>query len=113
MCDTFVYVPSEKETCNIIFAKNSDREPNEAQNIVRIPAQQHKTTKLKCTFIEIPQVKETYELILSKPFQMWGKQLKNRTLYTGDRKIRWFFLVAGRKIQPHGNEKLSRIKSSF
>lgn len=75
MCDTFVYVPTEKETSNIIFAKNSDREPNEAQNIVRIPAQQHKAEKLKCTFIEIPQVKETYEVILSKPFQMWGAEM--------------------------------------
>jgi len=75
MCDTFVYVPTEKETGNIIFAKNSDREPNEAQNIVRIPAQQYKTKKLKCTFIEIPQVKETFEVILSKPFQMWGAEM--------------------------------------
>jgi len=75
MCDTFVYVPPKKESANIIFGKNSDREPNEAQHIVRIPSQQHKPGKLKCTFIEIPQVAETFEIILSKPFQMWGAEM--------------------------------------
>lgn len=75
MCDTFVYVPSETEKGNIIFAKNSDREPNEAQSIVRFPAKNPKEKLLKCTFIEIPQVNETYEVILSKPFQMWGAEM--------------------------------------
>ena len=75
MCDTFVYVPQKDENSNIIFAKNSDREPNEAQAIIRIPAQKHKSEKLKCTYIEIPQVKETFEVILSKPFQMWGAEI--------------------------------------
>ncbi len=72
MCDTFVYVPKKENDSNIVFAKNSDREPNEAQAIIRIPAQKHKSVKLQCTYIEIPQVQETYEVILSKPFQMWG-----------------------------------------
>ena len=75
MCDTFVYIPSKEESTNIIFGKNSDREPNEAQAIIRIPAQQHKPEKLKCTYIEIPQVAETYEIIISKPFQMWGAEM--------------------------------------
>jgi len=75
MCDTFVYVPHKEENANIIFGKNSDREPNEAQAIIRIPAQKHKSENLKCTYIEIPQVKETYEVILSKPFQMWGAEM--------------------------------------
>jgi len=75
MCDTFVYIPSKEESANIIFAKNSDREPNEVQAIIRIPAKQHESDKLKCTYIEIPQVPETYEVILSKPFQMWGAEM--------------------------------------
>lgn len=75
MCDTFVYVPIKDEKASIIFGKNSDREPNEAQAIVRIRARQNKSDKLKCTYIEIPQVPETYEVILSKPFQMWGAEM--------------------------------------
>ncbi|MEN8120172.1 MAG: C69 family dipeptidase [Bacteroidota bacterium] len=75
MCDTFVNVPSKQEKGNIIFGKNSDREPNEAQSIVRIPAMKHRPGKLNCTYIEIPQVSETNEVILSKPFQMWGAEM--------------------------------------
>ncbi len=75
MCDTFVYVPPKEENANIIFGKNSDREPNEAQSIVRIPAMKQKSKKLKCTYIEIPQTAETNEVILSKPFQMWGAEM--------------------------------------
>ena len=30
MCDTFVALPSHTASGNLIFAKNSDREPNEA-----------------------------------------------------------------------------------
>ena len=75
MCDTFVYIPKKDTQGNIIFGKNSDREPNEAQGIVRIPAQTHKERKLKCTYIEIPQVTETFEVLLSKPFWMWGAEM--------------------------------------
>ncbi|MCF6240326.1 MAG: C69 family dipeptidase [Bacteroidales bacterium] len=75
MCDTFVYVPTKNTSGNIIFGKNSDREPNEAQAIVRIPAKTHKNKKLKCTYVEVPQVKETFEVLLSKPFNMWGAEM--------------------------------------
>ncbi len=75
MCDTFVYVPTKNSSGNIVFGKNSDREPNEAQAIIRIPAKTHKNKKLKCTYIEIPQVKETFEILLSKPFNMWGAEM--------------------------------------
>ncbi len=59
----------------MILAKNSDREPNEAQVVVRYPRTRHKQKGLKATFIQIPQVQETYEVILSKPFQMWGAEM--------------------------------------
>jgi dipeptidase len=75
MCDTFVALSSETASGNLIFAKNSDREPNEAQAIVRIPAQTTDNEQVECTFITIPQVKSTYEVILSKPFQMWGAEM--------------------------------------
>ena len=75
MCDTFIALPSITKNKNIIFGKNSDREPNEAQAIVRFPKRINTEKLLQCTFIEIPQVPESYEVILSKPFQMWGAEM--------------------------------------
>jgi dipeptidase len=71
MCDTFIKITSDK----LIFGKNSDREPNEAQAIVRFPRREPTEKKLRCTYIEIPQVALTHEVILSKPFQMWGAEM--------------------------------------
>jgi secernin len=76
MCDTFVVLPQKTASGKLIFAKNSDREPNEAQAIVRFPKQTYPLgTMLKVTYIEIPQVQETYEVLLSKPFWMWGAEM--------------------------------------
>jgi dipeptidase len=75
MCDTFIALPSITKNRTIIFGKNSDREPNEAQAIVRFPRRKNAEKTLRCTFIEIPQVAESYEVILSKPFQMWGAEM--------------------------------------
>ncbi|MGD0277005.1 MAG: C69 family dipeptidase [Syntrophales bacterium] len=75
MCDTFVVTPEHSSNGSIIFAKNSDREPNEAQSILRIPASNHHEKSLKVTYVEIPQVPHTYEVLLSKPFQMWGAEM--------------------------------------
>jgi dipeptidase len=75
MCDTFIALPSITKNKTIIFGKNSDREPNEAQAIVRFPRRNNAEKTVRCTFIEIPQVPESYEVILSKPFQMWGAEM--------------------------------------
>lgn len=75
MCDTLVALPDFTKNGTIVFAKNSDREPNEAQGIVRIPATTWGGGELDCTYISIPQVEKTYEVILSKPFQMWGAEM--------------------------------------
>jgi dipeptidase len=74
MCDTFVYIPSQKDR-SVIFGKNSDREPGEAQQIVRFPANKRASNKVRTTFIEVEHPSETYEVILSKPFQMWGVEM--------------------------------------
>lgn len=74
MCDTFTSIASTKNPVTIL-AKNSDREPDEAQEIIHLPRQLHDNKKLFCTFIEIEQVEETYECLLSKPFQMWGAEM--------------------------------------
>lgn len=80
MCDTFISLPSHTRSGNLIFGKNSDREPDEAQAVVRIPNMQHKAGDVvRCTYISIPQVPETYEVVLSKPFQMWGAEMGANT----------------------------------
>lgn len=61
---------------SIIFAKLSDREVNEAQGLRFIPGQKHsKGSTVKCTFMEIPQVEETYSILVSCPFWMWGAEM--------------------------------------
>jgi dipeptidase len=75
MCDTLVAINSETSDKTVIFAKNSDRDPNEVQNLVHIPRRQNDSDILKTTYVEIPQVKETNEVFLSKPFWMWGAEM--------------------------------------
>jgi len=75
MCDTFIALPPVTKSNSLIFGKNSDREPNEAQAIVRYPRMKHIEETLRCTYIDIPQVEETFEVILSKPFWMWGAEM--------------------------------------
>ncbi len=76
MCDTLVAVGPATADGSIILAKNSDREPNEAQALTHLPRQQHAPgTTVQCTYIQVPQVEETYEVLLSRPFWMWGGEM--------------------------------------
>jgi secernin len=76
MCDTVVATPEATADGITVFGKNSDREPNEAQHVVRLPAQDHPAGSLvRVTYIEIPQVEHTYAALLSKPFWMWGAEM--------------------------------------
>lgn len=72
MCDTAVSVTDN----GLIFAKNSDRDPNEAQVPRSIPAADHpEGASLKCTWIEIPQVRHTHAVAISQPWWMWGAEM--------------------------------------
>jgi dipeptidase len=72
MCDTFVVV----EPGRVLFAKNSDRDPNEAQVLSWVPAQEHPADeRLDCTWISIPQVRRTHAVFLCRPFWMWGAEM--------------------------------------
>ena len=56
MCDTLVVLPNSTADGSLIFAKNSDREPNEAHHLLAIPAAEHTPGEmLQCTYIQIPQ----------------------------------------------------------
>jgi len=76
MCDTIVALGNSTVDGNVIFGKNSDRHPNEAHEVVIFPDAQHPTgTTVKCTYIEIPQVPATHQVLLAKPFWIWGAEM--------------------------------------
>jgi secernin len=72
MCDTMVLVADGR----VLFAKNSDRDANEAQLLEWHPAARHAPgSRVRCTYIEIPQVPRTNAVLLSRPFWMWGAEM--------------------------------------
>jgi secernin len=72
MCDTVVRV----EAGRVLFAKNSDRDPNEAQLLEWHPAADHPDgATVRCTYLEIPQVARTHAVLISRPFWMWGAEM--------------------------------------
>lgn len=75
MCDTLFSPAFLNKNGHGILAKNSDREPNEAQQIVRYPRHKRLEKKVKTTFITVDCPENVYEIILSKPFQMWGAEM--------------------------------------
>ena len=75
MCDILVAAPDATEEKVTLFAKNSDREPNEAQILEFIPRMKHEEEKVKLTYVEFPQVRETYAVLLSRPWWMWGAEM--------------------------------------
>ena len=76
MCDTLVALSSYTSDGSILFGKNSDREPDEAHELVRFPAVDYPPDQIvQTTYLSIPQARHTFEVILAKPFWMWGCEM--------------------------------------
>ena len=76
MCDTFVALSDTTLGREIIFGKNSDRPKGEIQDIVAFPARNYSSrTVVQCTYLQIPQAKQTFAVVLSKPQWMWGAEM--------------------------------------
>ncbi len=76
MCDTFVALPDATLSGELIFGKNSDRPSGEVQDVVAFPAQQYAADDTaQCTYLQIPQTRQTFAVILSKPRWMWGAEM--------------------------------------
>mgnify|MGYP001818926804 CR=1 FL=1 len=76
MCDTFVALPDVTLGGELIFGKNSDRPSGEVQDVVDFPAKTYPAgATMKCTNLQIPQARQTFAVILSKPRWMWGAEM--------------------------------------
>jgi dipeptidase len=76
MCDTMAARAAATATGGTLFAKNSDRERNEAQFLELNPARLYGNgSRLRATYITIPQAKRTHAVLLSRPFWIWGAEM--------------------------------------
>ena len=76
MCDTFVAMPTHTADASVLFAKNSDRCPNEPQQVLRtFPVDYPEDARLECTYITIAQARHTNACLLCKPSWMWGCEM--------------------------------------
>lgn len=76
MCDTMVALGKATRDGSVLFAKNSDRQPNEPQIIIRVPRKTHpEGSRVQCTYISIDQAPETYAVLLLKPSWIWGCEM--------------------------------------
>jgi len=72
VCDTLVTVTAD----GLLFAKNSDRDPNEAQVLEWTAAAEHPDgASVACTWITVPQAPRTHATVVSRPWWMWGAEM--------------------------------------
>lgn len=75
MCDTMVALPAATRDGVTLFAKNSDREPNEAQVVERHRAREPGADHVECTYVSVPEVDRPHEVLLSRPTWMFGAEM--------------------------------------
>jgi len=75
MCDTLVAGPTATASGAMLFAKNSDRERNEAQRIELSPRRRKTAPTERLTYIEIEPAAETHAALICRPYWMWGAEM--------------------------------------
>lgn len=76
MCDSFVALAPATLNHTVILGKSADCQVNEAHALVRFPGRKHIPGEaFKATHLVVPQVAETYEVILGKSFWTWGAEI--------------------------------------
>ena len=72
MCDTLVI----RRAGVTWFAKNSDREPDEPQTLVRIaPVRGDPAATVHTSYIDVPQCADRHAVLLSQPSWLWGGEM--------------------------------------
>ena len=71
-CDTMVALPSVTANGQVIFGKNSDRPQEEAQPLVLQPHKVHDSGEADTQFVSVPQARETYRHVGSRPYWCSG-----------------------------------------
>src|SRR4030095_2265270 len=72
-CDTMVALGEAALHGRTLFAKNSDRPPGECQPLALVERARHRPgASVRCQYIEIPQVGETWRVLGSRPIWLWG-----------------------------------------
>jgi dipeptidase len=72
-CDTLVATATATADRSVIFAKNSDRLPDECQHLRVYPARDwDKGATVRCQYVTLPQARHTYRVLGSQPFWLWG-----------------------------------------
>jgi len=76
VCDTFVALGTQTADGSVLFGKNSDRLPNEAQALEYHGPGDHPAGALvSYTYITIPQAPHTHGVLISRPHWMWGAEM--------------------------------------
>lgn len=75
-CDTSVALPPLTSNGQVIFAKNSDRSVNECQPLRHFPRASYPAgATVHTQYLEIPQVEQSWEMIASAPWWLWGFEM--------------------------------------
>lgn len=72
-CDTLVAAPPATASGRVLFAKNSDRHPDECQHLRVFPAREWRAGEMvRCQYLALPQAPHTHRVLGSQPFWLWG-----------------------------------------
>jgi len=75
LCDIILATPKATKHKILLFGKNSDRHPDEPQILEVIPRRRHEEDTLRLRYVKIPQVKETYAVLISRPWWTYGAEM--------------------------------------